>query len=77
MVFESIEISTPLAESPAVSWAAIAAGAVAAYVVRHDHYARPYGVRRGQLFHEPRSAIMGLDLVEMTVDNSRRATSDF
>jgi hypothetical protein len=30
MVFESVEISTPVAESPAVSWAAIAAGAVAA-----------------------------------------------
>ena len=30
MVFESVEISTPIAESPAVSWAAIAAGAVAA-----------------------------------------------
>jgi len=30
-----------------------------------------------QLFDEPPSAIMGLDLVEMTVDNSRRAASDF
>ena len=30
MVFESVEISTPVAESPAISWAAIAAGAVAA-----------------------------------------------
>ncbi len=30
MVFESVEISTPAEESPAVSWAAIAAGAVAA-----------------------------------------------
>ena len=30
MVFESVEISTPAQESPAVSWAAIAAGAVAA-----------------------------------------------
>src|ERR1039457_6092484 len=30
MVFESVEISTPVAASPAVSWAAIAAGAVAA-----------------------------------------------
>ena len=30
-----------------------------------------------QLFDEPPSPIMGLDLVEMTVDNSRRAASDF
>jgi len=30
-----------------------------------------------RLFDEPPSAIMGLDLVEMTVDNSRRAASDF
>ena len=30
MVFETVEISTPVAESPAISWAAIAAGAVAA-----------------------------------------------
>src|SRR5476651_1092257 len=30
MVFESVEISTPAEESPAVSWAAIAAGAIAA-----------------------------------------------
>ena len=30
MVFESVEISTPVAESPAVSWAAIAGGALAA-----------------------------------------------
>ena len=30
MVFESVEISTPVAESPAVSWPAIAAGAIAA-----------------------------------------------
>src|SRR5665213_887984 len=30
MVFESVEISTPVAESPAISWAAIAAGGVAA-----------------------------------------------
>jgi hypothetical protein len=30
MVFESVEISTPAEDSPAVSWAAIAAGAVAA-----------------------------------------------
>src|SRR5664279_848660 len=30
MVFESVEISTPVAERPAISWAAIAAGAVAA-----------------------------------------------
>lgn len=30
MVFETVEISTPVAESPAVSWPAIAAGAVAA-----------------------------------------------
>jgi hypothetical protein len=30
-----------------------------------------------QLFDEPPSAIMGLDLVEMTVDHSRRVASDF
>jgi len=30
MVFETVEISTPAEESPAVSWAAIAAGAIAA-----------------------------------------------
>ena len=30
MVFETVEISTPVAESPAVSWPAIAAGAIAA-----------------------------------------------
>jgi hypothetical protein len=30
-----------------------------------------------RLFDESPSAIMGLDLVEMTVDNSRRAASDF
>src|SRR5665648_1158787 len=30
MVFESVEISTPVEESPTVSWAAVAAGAIAA-----------------------------------------------
>jgi hypothetical protein len=30
MVIETVEISTPPEESPAVSWAAIAAGAIAA-----------------------------------------------
>ena len=30
MVFETVEISTPAEESPTVSWAAIAAGAIAA-----------------------------------------------
>src|ERR1700690_3901081 len=30
MVFEAVEISTPVEESPAVSWAAVAAGAIAA-----------------------------------------------
>ena len=30
MVFEAVEISTPAEESPAISWAAVAAGAIAA-----------------------------------------------
>ena len=30
MVIETVEISTPVEESPTVSWAAVAAGAIAA-----------------------------------------------